>query len=343
MRYKSLPLITIAEHLGDVSLEGDPDTEISGVAELAEAGPGRLSFFANPRYTGALAATRAAAVIVPPEAQRPASGSALLRSEAPYLAFARALTFLLHPARPDPGVAQGAQVEPSARLDAGVTVMPGAYVGAETVVGAGTVLYPGAVVMERCRVGRDCLLYPGAVLREECVLGDRVILHANVTIGSDGYGFAQDGHVHVKIPQIGNVVVEDDVEIGACTCIDRAGMGSTVIGRGTKIDDLVMIAHGSKVGAHSLIVAQSGMAGSATLEERVALGARAGVLGHLTVGAGSVVYSRAHVTKSVPPGSVVSGNPARPHARQLRQDALLRRIDKLMERVAALEAALKNR
>jgi UDP-3-O-[3-hydroxymyristoyl] glucosamine N-acyltransferase len=142
----------------------------------------------------------------------------------------------------------------------------------------------------------------------------------------------------VKLPQVGNVVIEDDGEVGACTCIDRAALGSTVIGHGTKIDDLVMIGHGSKVGPHTLIVAQSGMAGSAVLEERVTLGARAGILGHLTVGAGSVVYSRAHVTKSLPPGSRVSGNPARPHAEQLRHDALLRRLERLVQRVEALEA-----
>jgi len=346
MHFKTLPLQTIAEHLGDVRLEGDPATEICGVAGLREAGPGQLSFLSNPRYAKDLAATRASAAIVPLDAQRPAGGTALLRSERPYLGFARALTFLLEPARPAPGVQPGALVDPAATLERDVTVMAGAYVGAGSRIGAGTMLYPGAVVLDGCTVGSGCLLYPGAVVHSECVLGDRVILHANVTVGADGFGFAQDVERYVKIPQVGNVVIEDDVEVGACTCIDRAAVGSTVIGRGSKIDDLVMIGHGGKVGADSLIVAQSGMAGSAVLEPRVTLGARAGVLGHLTVGAGSVVYSRAHVTKSVPPGSQVSGNPARPHAEQLRQDALLRRLERLAERVQELEgqvARLKGR
>jgi UDP-3-O-[3-hydroxymyristoyl] glucosamine N-acyltransferase len=340
MHFKTLPLRAIAEHLGDVTLDGDPDTEIRGVAGLREAGPGQLSFLANPRYAKELAATRAAAVIAPLEAERPRAGSALLRTGQPYLAFARALTFLVEPRRSEAGVHPGAVVHPTARLGEGVAVLPGAYVGAGAHVGAGTVLFPGAVVLEDCRIGAGCLLYPGAVLHAECVLGDRVILHANSTVGADGYGFAQDGARHVKIPQVGNVVIEDDVEVGACTCIDRAALGSTVIGRGTKIDDLVMVGHGSKVGADGLIVAQSGLAGSAVLEERVTLGARAGVLGHLTVGAGSVVFSRAHVTKPVPPGSYVSGNPARPHAEELRQEALLRRLERLMQRVQELEEQL---
>jgi UDP-3-O-[3-hydroxymyristoyl] glucosamine N-acyltransferase len=340
MHFKALPLRAIAEHLGDVTLEGDPDTQIRGVAGLREAGAGQLSFLANPRYAKELAATRAAAVIAPLEAERPRSGAALLRTGQPYLAFARALSFLVEPRRTEPGVHEGARVHPTARLGEGVAVLPGAFVGAGAQIGAGTVLFPGAVVLEDCRVGSGCLLYPGAVLHAECVLGERVILHANATVGADGFGFAQDGARHVKIPQVGNVIIEDDVEVGACTCIDRATLGSTVIGRGTKIDDLVMIGHGSKVGPDGIIVAQSGMAGSAVIEERVTLGARAGVLGHLTVGAGSVVFSRTHVTKSVPPGSYVSGNPARPHAEQLRQDALLARLQRLVQRVSDLEAAL---
>jgi UDP-3-O-[3-hydroxymyristoyl] glucosamine N-acyltransferase len=347
MHFKTMPLRAIVAHLeplvGAVRLEGNPDTEVSGAAGLREAGPAQLTFLANPRYAKELAATHAAAAIVPPDAARPAGGAALLRTERPYLAFTHALRLLVEPRRPPAGVQPGAWVHPGAQLGAGVTVMPGAYVGEGTRIGAGSVLFPGAVVLEDCAVGHDCLLYPGVVVHAECTLGDRVILNANVTVGSDGYGFAQDGARHVKIPQVGTVVIEDDVEVGACTCIDRAALGTTVIGRGSKIDDLVMIGHGAKVGADCLIVAQSGMAGSAVLEERVTLGARAGVLGHLTVGAGSVLLSRAHVTKSLPPGSQVSGNPARPHAEQLRQDALLRRLEQLLERVKELETQVAER
>jgi UDP-3-O-[3-hydroxymyristoyl] glucosamine N-acyltransferase len=311
---------------------------VTGAASLERAGPGDLAFLANPKYAPHLAGTRAAVVIVDAKAARPA-GVTLLRAAQPYLAFARALQFLVRPEPPAPGAHPGALVDPAARVSPGATVMPGAFVGPGAEVGAGTVIFPNATLLARARVGRDCLIYPGVAIREDCAVGDRVILHHHVSIGADGYGFAQDGAMHVKIPQLGNVVVGDDVEIGAGTCVDRAALGSTVIGRGTKIDNLVQIGHGCQVGEDCLIVAQSGMAGSAVLEDRVTVGARGGVLGHLTVGAGAVIYSRTHVTKSVPPKTAVSGNPARPHREQLRHEAQLAR---LAGRVAALEAELER-
>ncbi len=377
MSFKATPLSEIAAHLGG-RVEGDAGILIRRVAPLDQAGAGDLSFLANPKYARALATTRASAVLVEEQAARgkpavPAGvppGVALVRVAQPYLAYARAVALLWQPERPEPGVHAGASVHPSAQVHPSAAVLPLAYVGAGSVIGPRTVLQPGAIVLERCRIGADCILYPGAVVREDCVLGDRVILHNQVSIGGDGYGFAQQvsqsergagsgpesgtagGVTHVKIPQFGNVVLEDDVEIGACTCVDRAALGSTRIGRGTKIDDLVMIGHGCQIGADCLIVAQSGLAGSAVLAARVVLGARAGVLGHLTVGAGATLLSRSHVTKSVPPGVTVSGNPARPHREQLRQDAalagyardraaLLARLGALVERVAALEGAAK--
>ena len=346
MTFKPTPLSEIADQLGG-HIEGDGSVLIRRVAPLDQAAAGDLSFLANPRYARSLATTKASAVLVDGKAGPAAPGVALVRVDHPYLAYARAVTLLWQPARPEPGVHAGASVHPRAQVDPAATILPLAYVGADTVVGPRTILYPGAVVLERCRLGADCLVYPGAAVREDCVLGDRVILHNCASIGADGYGFAQErsaaGVIHVKIPQVGNVVLEDDVEIGAGTCVDRAALGSTRIGRGTKIDDLVMVGHGCQIGAHSLIVAQSGLAGSAVLGERSVLGARAGVLGHLTVGAGATLMSRSHVTKSVSPGTVVSGNPARPHREQLRQEALLARLGSLVERVEKLEKAAASK
>ncbi len=307
-------------------MEGDGSVVITGVAPLEAAGQGDLTFLGKPRYAAHLASTRAAAVIVDDKAQRPPGGSVLLRVPKPYLAFARALQFLLKAEQHEPGVHPGAHVHAEARVSPTATVMPGAYVGPGAEIGPRTVVYPNASILGQASIGEACLIYPGVVVRERCVLGSRVILHNNVSIGADGYGFTRDGTTHVKIPQVGNVVIGDDVEIGAGSCVDRAAMGSTRIGRGTKIDNLVQIAHGRQIGEDVLIVAQSGPAGSVVVGARAVLAARAGVLDHLTIGAGATVMSLALVTKSLPAGANVSGTPARPHREQLKDDALLGRL-----------------
>ncbi len=328
----------LATELGAELSGGDPGAEIGSVATLDEAAPGQLSFLANPKYRPQLATTRATAVLVAPGI--PVDGPAALVVPDPYLAFARAVA-LLHPEpRPEPGVAPGAHVHPGARLGDGVAVLPGAVVGAGAEVGPRTVLHPISVVGDGARVGADCVLHPGAVVRERCVLGDRVILQPGAVVGSDGYGYARDGARQFKIPQVGIVVLEDDVEVGANSTIDRAALGETRIGRGTKIDNLVQIAHNVRIGEDCLVVAQVGVSGSSRVGDRVVLAGQAGVVGHIAIGNGCVVGAQSGVGRDLPDGAVVSGSPAFDHKENLRAQAALKRLPQLRQQVKDLERRL---
>ena len=256
-------LAELAAHVGG-TVEGDASVRIRGLASLEQAGPGELSFYGNPRYRKELGTTHASAVLLPPGEAAPRTDVAWVRVASPHLAFARLLA-LFHPvARPAAGVHPRAEVHPSAKVDPSATVMALAVVDAGAEVGPRSVLWPGSYVGEESRVGEDCVLQPGAVVRERCLLGNRVLLQPGVVVGSDGFGFAFDpaGPAHVKVPQIGTVRIEDDVEVGAGSCIDRATTGETVVGRGTKIDNLVQIAHNVRVGPLSILCAQVGISGS---------------------------------------------------------------------------------
>ena len=329
----------LATHVGG-ELLGDGRLLISGLNGLAEAGPGELSFYGSPRYRRQYEATRASAVLVGLEA--PArEGVALVRVAQPHLAFAR-LSRLMHP-RPTwtPGVSAGAHVHPEAQVHPEATVMAGATVERGARVGARSVLFPGVYVGEHASVGEDCLLYPNVTVREDCQVGARVILHASCVVGSDGFGFAFDaegerGPEHYKVPQVGIVRIEDDVEVGACTTLDRATIGETVIGRGTKIDNLVQIAHNVKVGPMSLLCAQAGVSGSTELGTGVVLAGQVGVVGHLRVGDMVKVGAQSGVAQDVEDGQVVSGTPAMPHREWLRASAALGQLGELLKEVRTL-------
>ncbi len=320
-------LSELASALG-CTLEGDGALEIRGLRGIREAGPGDLTFLANPRYREALAASRAAAVILGPDAPRPPM--AALRSSNPYLTFARALA-LLHPAAPEPpGIHPTAVLEEGVRLGPGVRIGALAFVGAGSEIGADCSLGPQVHVGRGVRLGRGCAIRPRAVLADGCWLGDRVAVQSGAVIGGDGFGYARDreGRYH-KIPQVGRVVLEDDVEIGANTTIDRATMGETRIGRGTKIDNLVQIAHNVAVGQDTVIVAQVGISGSTTVGSRVTLAGQVGLVGHIRVGDDVTVGAQAGVTKDVPDGGMVMGSPAVPHLDFKRQVAALARLPEL--------------
>lgn len=331
----------LAAKLGAV-LEGDPARVLTGVADLRAAGAGQVSFAGNPKYLPAVAASRAEAVIVPQDAVIAAPQPALLRVASVDAAFAAACALFAPPPVMLPrGVHAQAQVSPEARLGQNVSVGAFAVVEAGAEIGDGTTLYPQTYVGHGVRLGRDCLLYPFASVRERCILGDRVILHNGAVVGSDGFGYTVDAQgVRTKIPQTGIAVLEDDVEIGANTTIDRARFGETRVGRGTKVDNLVQIAHNCIIGEHSVLCAQSGMAGTTTLGKHVICAGQAGLAGHLAVGDGAVVGAQAGVSKDLPGGQMYLGAPAVPRLEFGKSLAHVAGIPKLKEQLKVLEARL---
>jgi len=338
-----LTLRELAELLG-CRLEGDGDLLITRVASLESAAPGSISFFNNPRYAKALAETRASAVIAADDVAVP---GAALRTREPYVAFARALA-LLHPQSPPPaGVHVTAVIDASAVIGADASVGPYVCVGAGAVIGARTVLRAHVTVGDGAVIGDDCLLHPHVSVRERVTLGHRVVVQDHAVIGSDGFGFAADSTGQmIKIPQVGTVVVGDDVEIGVSTAIDRPPIGSTVIGAGTKIDNLVQIGHGVELGERVILVSQVGIAGSTTVGAGSVLAGQVGVAGHLTLGKGVRATAQTGIPNSLPDKAFVSGYPAIDNRDWLKASAvfrglpdLRRQVHELQRRLAALEAA----
>ena len=321
-----MTLLEIAQRLG-CRLEGDGRLEITGVAAIEHAGPGDLTFLSNPKYARAVASTRASAIILPEQA--PAAPCAVLRSPEPYVMFARALALL----RPQPPAVAG--VHRSAVIEDGASVAAAASVGAFVFVGAGA------------EIGADCIVHAHVSIREAVTIGNRVVLQDGAVIGSDGFGFATRGDgTHEKIPQLGSVVIDDDVEIGANSTVDRPPLGATRIGRGTKIDNLVQVAHGVDVGEDVFLAAQVGIAGSTRVGDRVVLAGQVGVSGHITIGHGARATAQTGIPNSVPPGAFVSGYPAIENREWLKASAIFKRLPEmrralndLQERIERLEAA----
>ena len=335
------PLYEIAKFVGG-EIVGDGDVVITGVSGIKEARPGEITFIADPRYADMLATTEASAVIVSPEVGRNGE-KPLVKCGDPYLAFIDlvglwAADEIPHPSGIDPTAVIGDNVK------LGENVAIHAYVVIEdgAVIGDDAIIYPHTFVGRDSRIGNATLIYPNVTIREKVSIGDRVVIHSGVRIGSDGFGFTPGGDAHRKVPQIGVVVIEDDVELGANVTIDRATFGITRIGKGTKIDNLVQIGHNVVIGEHCIIVAQVGVAGSAEIGNRVTLAGQAGVSGHLKIGDNCVVGAQSGVTKSLPPNSRVSGMPAEPHENEQRMKAGLRRLPVLRERVRALEKRLAS-
>jgi UDP-3-O-[3-hydroxymyristoyl] glucosamine N-acyltransferase len=329
----------LADRLG-CTLRGDGNVDVRRVRGIDDAGPGDLTFVSNPRYVPRLAGTRASAVIVSPDLET-ALPSVLAAN--PYLAMARAVALLHPPPAPPAGVHPTAVVDPTAELGEDVHVGPLAAIGARVRVGARTVIHPHVVLYPGVQVGADCLLHSGVQVREECRLGDRVIVQNGAVIGADGFGFAKDAEGrYEKILQVGTVVVEDDVEIGALTAVDRAALGETRIGRGTKIDNLVQIGHSVTIGRDSVLAGQVGIAGSTRVGDRVVMAGQVGVVGHISIGDGAIVTAQTGVPGDVEPGAVISGSPAIENRAWLKSIAVFARLPELQKRVRQLERRLEE-
>jgi UDP-3-O-[3-hydroxymyristoyl] glucosamine N-acyltransferase len=305
---------------------GDGTRSISGVASLTDATGNDLSFLSNRKYAAGLAATKAGAILVPKNLE--GEDERWIRVDDPYFAFARIMTRWFS-ARPMPtGISPKAVVAPSAKLGANVSLGHFSIIGDKVVIGNNVTIFQGVSIEAGSVIGDDCLIYPNVVIYDGTRIGNRCIIHSGVVIGSDGYGFATHGGQHHKIPQIGIVRIEDDVEIGAGTTIDRAALGETVIGEGTKIDNLVQIGHNVKVGKHCLLVSQVGIAGSTELGDYVAVAGQSGFSGHLKIGHRVQVAAKSAVLSDVPDDTKVMGSPAVPFHEFARRQAALKRLAK---------------
>lgn len=335
----SRTLAAIAEAVGG-TVRGDPSVWVDGVASVRDAGPTSITWITNSRYGADIPASRAAAILAPQEYGSTPMAAILC----PHLdsAVAWVLDAFAPPIPAVNGVHPTAMVDASASLGANVGIGPYAVIAAGVVVGDGTTLHAGVRVGAHSRIGGCCRLWDGVVVRERCEIGDRVIIHPNSVIGGDGFGFFFKDGRHHKITHGGTVIIEDDVEIGACCCVDRAKLGATRIGRGTKIDNLVQIGHNARVGANCLLVAHASMAGSSTLGDGVVVAAYSAVLQHVTVGAGATVLGYTAVLKDVAAGAKVSGMPARDRGWRWRLEAALGKLPELLKQFQNLESRVRR-
>jgi len=327
----------LAERLGG-TVDGDGDVRLADVRGLEDAGPEHLSFLANPKFARQLATTRAGAVLVAPDVD--SKGRTVIRLADPYAAFARALAIFHPAARPEPGIDPRAAIDGTATIDPSATVAAFAWIGPRAVVGARTWVEAGAYVGAGASIGADCHLMANAVVCHGCEVGDRAILNPGAVVGGDGFGFAPTPEGNVKIPQVGSARLGPDVEIGANTTVDRAAMGVTEVADGAKLDNLVMVAHGARIGEHAMLAAFGAAAGSARIGARSVLAGKAAVINHVEIGEGSQVAAASIVMGDHPAGSRLAGTPAIDHATWLRASTVFKSLPALVARVRALEKRL---
>lgn len=338
-----MPTRTLSElaRLCGAVVDGDPNRAIDGPASLAEAGPREITFFANPRYRNQLAETHAGAVVVSPDIEKPRADLSFLRVTNPDKAFtAIVAAFAEEDPAPLAGIHSSAVVDPSAKVAQSASIGAFCWIGPGAVVGERTTLHASVSIGRNAQVGDDTTIHSGVRIYSRVTIGSRVLLHSNCVIGSDGYGFEPTREGWAKIPQVGTVIVEDDVEMGASCAIDRGRFGATRIGRGAKLDNLVHVAHNVSVGEAALLIAQVGIAGSSRIGKRAIVAGQVGIGGHVTIGDGARIGAQSGVTGDVPPGVDYLGTPAHPRSDALRSWSLTARLPELTQRVRELEKKL---
>jgi UDP-3-O-[3-hydroxymyristoyl] glucosamine N-acyltransferase len=329
----------LAEWVGGIVV-GDGGIEISGVGAIEEARAGEITFVANPKYLPKLSETHASAIIVSKEVTQ--ADKPLLCVTNPYLAFAKILTLFSHQPYQPKGVDSHTWISPTAKLGKDLTLYPFVYIGDRCSIEDRVTLYPGVYVGEDSTIGEDSILHSNVSIYSGTIIGKRVILHSGVVVGSDGFGYVKEGKKNVKIPQVGSVEIEDDVEIGANTTIDRATLGRTIIRRGVKIDNLVQVAHNVTIGEDSIIVAQVGISGSTTIGKNVTLAGQVGVVGHIEIGDNVMVGAQAGVTHDLPANQGYVGSPALPHREFLRAITVFPKLPEMRKTLLDIEKRLKK-
>ncbi len=332
-------LAQLAEHVGG-KVKGNADVKITAVATLENATAADISFLANPKYAKALQTTKAGAVIAGKDISAPVS---LLIADDPYYAFSQ-IVVLLHGHRQhkNTGLSQKATTAKTAKIGKNCNIHDFATICDNAIIGDNAVIYAGAFIGPDVTIGKNCILYPNAVIHDGCKLGDNVIINANATIGKDGYGYATHEGKHYKIPQIGIVIIEDDVEIGSNCCIQRGAIENTVIGQGCKLGDLINVGHGAKIGPHCLLVSQIGVAGSTTIGHHCVIAAQAGIVGHIKIGDYVKIAAQAGVINNIPDGQNVVGAPAIDAAKARRAYSLIEDLPEMKKTIHRLEKQLEN-
>ena len=327
--------------LVDGEVAGNENVIISGVAGIDNVKEGEITFIANPKYAAGISNTTASAIIVSPDI-KVQEGKNFLYVKNPYLVFAKVLAIFNPPAMPPAGIHPESYVHQTAKIGSSVSIYPHVYVAEDAVIGDKVVLYPGVFIGKGVSIGEETIVYSNVSVREGCSIGKRVVIHCNAVVGSDGFGFAKDGAKYHKIPQCGIVRIEDDVEIGACVTIDRATLGETIIRRGTKIDNLVQIAHNVSIGEDSVIVAQVGIAGSTKIGNRATLAGQVGVADHIKIADDVIIGPQSGVAQDIPSKGVFSGTTAIPHREWLKAQNIFTKLPEMRKMLLELERRVKE-